>query len=484
MSAPHGAMMTEIKFECSNCSQRLLVDSDAAGMATACPTCGSTVTIPKMGGLNDRDYAGPRRPRDSWRSGGEAAEEVGGWRGNAGDLPERETVAIRPEFIGESLEGAPPEMELGETREQLAAAKAEAARFRQQLEAAAAESEKLNANALHAQVESKSFQSERLALRNELAQLRQKQAAAEDRSSETGLELLDAQARIAEQDAEIDQAGRALEALRTEIDRLRIDREQTSRLIDDLSASRKETAAVMAQLQALDVDFSAARELLAEAHGDRTSALREIQALKEAQVALSDELADARARLSALAQTEAKLRTTEDELTHAREQIQASEDRVKALNTSAGDSANEIATLRRHLSEAHTGRELLETCDRLAVVLAERETLATESRQLRDDLQKHATAARKTDEEMKSLRRQMEEAQRAAEANSEARLRRDNDVLRGIIARQNVELEQKHLQLVRLKRARLVLKLIYSFFALGLVAIGVLAVKFVPALRF
>jgi hypothetical protein len=212
--------------------------------------------------------------------------------------------------------------------------------------------------------------------------------------------------------------------------------------------------------------------------------LREIQALKEAQVGLADELADARARLSTLAETETRLRTTGDDLNQARDQIRAGEDQVKALHRSVEDSANEIATLRRHLSEEHTGRELLETRDRLAVIVAERDRLAAQSEQLRDDLQKHEIAARRTDEEMKSLRRQMEEAQRAAEANSEARLRRDNDVLRGIVARQNLELEQKHLQLVRLKRARLVLKLIYSIFALGLIAIGVVAVKYVPALRF
>ena len=435
--------MTEIKFECSQCRQRILVDSNAAGMATACPTCGCDVTVPKIGGLNDRDYTGPKRTHGRL-SNSEPAGIVRAREGNG--------------FVNGHGNGA-VKIELDQTREQLAAARAEA------------------------EADNHSFQSERLALRNELAQFRQKHSAAESRLSETGLELLEAQARIAEQEAEIDQTARALEELRTEIDRLRIDREQTKRLVDDLSASRKETAAVLSQMQALEIDFAAARDLLAEAHGDRTSALREIQALKEAQVALADDLADARARLSTLAETETKLRISGDELNHAHEEIRAAEEQVKALQRTAEESATEIATLRRHLSEANTGRELLETRDRLAVIVAERDNLAAESLRLQEELQKQEIAARKTEQETKSLRRQMEEAQRAAEATSEARLRRDNDVLRGIVARQNVELEQKHLQLIRLKRARLVLKLIYSFFAIGLVAFGVVAVKFVPALR-
>jgi hypothetical protein len=75
------------------------------------------------------------------------------------------------------------------------------------------------------------------------------------------------------------------------------------------------------------------------------------------------------------------------------------------------------------------------------------------------------------------------EARRRAEAASEARLRQDNEVLRGIIARQNSELEQKHAQLVRLKRARLGVRLAYASFALGLVLVAAWAIRTVPGLQ-
>jgi hypothetical protein len=37
---------------------------------------------------------------------------------------------------------------------------------------------------------------------------------------------------------------------------------------------------------------------------------------------------------------------------------------------------------------------------------------------------------------------------------------------------------------VKFKRARFALRLVYTVFALALIAIGVIAVKYVPALRF
>lgn len=42
-------MITEIKFECGHCGQRIAVDSDAAGLGIECPTCQNPVTIPRSG---------------------------------------------------------------------------------------------------------------------------------------------------------------------------------------------------------------------------------------------------------------------------------------------------------------------------------------------------------------------------------------------------------------------------------------------------
>src|SRR4029079_2819959 len=117
------------------------------------------------------------------------------------------------------------------------------------------------------------------------------------------------------------------------------------------------------------------------------------------------------------------------------------------------------------------GRDLMMARDQLAEVTKERDRLSGEVRHLSDDLQSVTKAKGDRDEQIKTLSRELDEARRRAEAASEARLRQDNEVLRGIIARQNSELEQKHAQLVRLKRARLGVRLAYASFALGLVLV-------------
>ncbi|MEO8353897.1 MAG: hypothetical protein ABI680_19390, partial [Chthoniobacteraceae bacterium] len=38
--------MTEIKFECTHCRQRLLVNGDAAGLEVTCPGCASKLRVP------------------------------------------------------------------------------------------------------------------------------------------------------------------------------------------------------------------------------------------------------------------------------------------------------------------------------------------------------------------------------------------------------------------------------------------------------
>src|SRR5215208_6204927 len=50
-------MITDIKFECTSCGQKMLVDAEAAGLNADCPSCGCHVSIPKVRAMNDRDYA-------------------------------------------------------------------------------------------------------------------------------------------------------------------------------------------------------------------------------------------------------------------------------------------------------------------------------------------------------------------------------------------------------------------------------------------
>ena len=81
------------------------------------------------------------------------------------------------------------------------------------------------------------------------------------------------------------------------------------------------------------------------------------------------------------------------------------------------------------------------------------------------------------------IRDRLDTARRTVSAASDVKLQNDNEVLRGIIARQNSELEQRRTQLVRLKRDRLGVQFAYAAFALALVGIAIWAVKMIPKLK-
>jgi hypothetical protein len=90
-----------------------------------------------------------------------------------------------------------------------------------------------------------------------------------------------------------------------------------------------------------------------------------------------------------------------------------------------------------------------------------------------------ATAAA---ELVQTLRQRLGDAEKRADAVSDERLRQDNLALRGIITRQNGELERRHVELHRLKRARLILRILYALIVLGIVALGYAAIQIIPSL--
>jgi cell division septal protein FtsQ len=57
---------------------------------------------------------------------------------------------------------------------------------------------------------------------------------------------------------------------------------------------------------------------------------------------------------------------------------------------------------------------------------------------------------------------------------------KDNEVLRGIVARQNTELAQRSGEIYRFKRARLGLKIVYGVFAVGVLGVVAFAIKILP----
>lgn len=417
-------MITEIKFECGGCGQRILVDGTAAGMSADCPNCHATVMVPKAGG----DSAA-KRPREGHRRASVGTPMRAKSELADTGFSDPEMGALRQELVDASTQITRAEDELADLHAQLAAARADA--------------EKHHASALSAQAEIKS---ERIALRNEAAQLKQK-----------------------------------LELTRAEVEKARA---ETNGLTGELGLSQRETETVRQQLHDREIEFAEVCTGLAESQAERTSALREIQALSETRKKLEAELSTARASLAAATQAAAQLDAATQELASERALHATANERGKALGAEVEALKAEAVSLRRSISESSTGRELIETRDRLAAVEIERDRFAGEVRQLREDARKQDAAAADLLAQVKTVRRQLEVAQRVAEAQSEEKLRQDNEVLRGIVERQNAELAQKHAQIVKFKRARLALRMVYATFALALIALGVIAVKYVPALRF
>jgi chromosome segregation ATPase len=298
-----------------------------------------------------------------------------------------------------------------------------------------------------------------------------------------------------------DTAVACTEQMASEIEQLRSRAEAAEELMDEaaqqvedlrregveltqaVAAAQEEVSAYANKLQDYERELTDERARHIETQSDRTAAMRRIESLEQEQKSLETEVASLRASLAEEQQVAAKLAPAELALAETSTKLKETEQRLTTLEKDFAESSAECQSLRRSLSENTAGKELMIARDQLSEVTQERERLNGEVRQLADDLKAITTAKADRDEQIKNLSRELDEARRRAEAASEARLRQDNEVLRGIIARQNSELEQKHAQLVRLKRARLGVRLAYASFALGLVLVAAWAIKTVPGMQ-
>ncbi len=143
----------DIKFECSQCGQRMVVERSAAGFLADCPMCNTPVTVPHI----------------------HAPVDLG--KGEAPALEPAIPVRSKREPGRESAHPIALEVELAE-------AQAEVVRQHALFKKAVDECERLKANTTHVQAELKSFQADRQQLKADLAQARQVAAVAEARASE------------------------------------------------------------------------------------------------------------------------------------------------------------------------------------------------------------------------------------------------------------------------------------------------------------
>lgn len=282
-----------------------------------------------------------------------------------------------------------------------------------------------------------------------------------------------------------------IKKLRAEISRVTSERDeamaQAQQMAPELDVARENLHAyaeafdsLQQQLRQAEADVADARHHLADTQEERTVALREMQVLQQRIAEKEQELTSLWTELTAAT---GKAEGVDAELRKVRENLASVEQASESLRLEMADLTKERDSLRRSVSESGLGQELVSTREQLATAEKENKRLNLHSRQLTSDVDAAERARKERDDLIRTLKTELDNARRSATANSEAKINNDNEVLRGIIARQNSELEQKHSQLKRLKRARLGVQFAYALFAIALIFIAVWAVKVIPKMK-
>lgn len=352
---------------------------------------------------------------------------------SAADVPERTAYAEEveeSEFSAEEVLALREEVARAQRRAKdaeraVAAAEKNGARLQQQLQEALEEAERHAAGAQSWQAEVEALQSERERWRGELAESRRSAALTES-------QLADARTKISQLTAEIEAAAEI--------------------------RGQWEAALAQATEQHAEALATAGGEM--EALQAESAALR--AELESVQTALRESVEGSSALSEKLAETQRALESAEKE--------------GVALSLRCAALSKEEETLRRDLSEIHTGRELLALRERFHTLETTHERTASALGRRESEVQTLSSTVQALRGELAEVRERGADAERRAEAASESQLSNDNEVLRGIIARQNAIGEERFAELRRLQKARLMLRLVYGLFALGI--LGLLALGF------
>jgi chromosome segregation ATPase len=386
-------MNQEIKFSCSHCEQKMVVDAAAVGLMVACPGCGTELMVPALD-APEASVSSAVRPRS------QAFPEQ---RGPLQSVASTETLGVpdsRQELIAATVQNSRLEGQIAELRQQIKRLKADVSRVT----------------------------------------------------------------------AERDEAIGQVQQMAPELDVARENLEAYTQAVDTLQQ----------QVRQAEADVEEARQQLTEVQAERTLGLRDNQSLQQHIEAQEEALTSLQADFIAAS---TKGQELESELAKVRENLAVAEQAGEFLRAEVGDLTKERDSLRRSVSESGLGQELVAIREQLAVSEKECKRLSLHSRQLNSDIEAAEKARKERDDLIRTLKTELDNARRSAEAASDAKQRNDNEVLRGIISRQNSELEQKHAQLTRLKRARLGVQFAYAAFALALAGIIFWAVKTIPKMK-
>lgn len=281
----------------------------------------------------------------------------------------------------------------------------------------------------------------------------------------------------------------------------------------EIAASRKEITRLQDQLQAAGVQREALQHGLADAAKKLQQSTDDLELAREKAKALEvdalagqakrsageQELAEARAEIARMQEESGLQRRILDETRAKAADGEVAAQRAAALESEVRDVearlvaaiaesrqaeqqcetlSSELAAARRELLQTESGRALAELRERFEKTEAERKVLAAQLADAQADLGRHAGGEREWRERFETMRQERDDALSRAEAGSHTALQHGNDVLRGILDRQKRELDERYVELRRLRSAQLGMRLLYAVAVvlfLGAVVLGLLA---------
>lgn len=443
----------DIKFECSQCGQSLAIEKSGAGLTANCPICDQPVTVPiasvrrfgehsrmKDSGFSQLSAAAFAAPADPSPEPGEARPHYA----------EPDADEMRQDLLDSAMENGQLEGDLDEAKEKIA-------RLQAHLRKALEDCERLTANSTHAQVEIKSFQADRQQMKAELAQSRQRIAVWE--------------AQAVENRGKISELASALATASSENGALRQEMEQQA------SEHRDYQASVESHVASREATLSATTARTEEVIQALAGAEEEVLALRQTGEKLRGELETAHARLEEAAGIRSQLAAVEGELRTERERAGSAEKQCASLQSACAGFKKEIEVLRRDLEDTTAGRELLGLRERFDALEKEhgRASVALADREA--SIRKLSATGEQLSADLKRTQSLYADAERRAEEASEGKLLKDNDVLRGIIERQNLVLSENGRELRILRRGQYALRMSYVVFSTILLVMVIFALS-------
>lgn len=303
---------------------------------------------------------------------------------------------------------------------------------------------------------------------DEVEELREELAEALRRAEESGQSLAKARKESARLEQRAATAEGQLAEARTMISdlggRLAAAEENRGQWERAFAQTAELATATDTQMAAREAEFRAA---LAEARGETEALAGERTALR---AQLESGQTDARAAAAAAGE---KLAAAQAAFEDAEAGRQGLAERCQALR-------QESETLRHDLSEIPTGRELLALRDRFHALDTEHQSASAALARSNAEVQTLTASTDTLRADLAEARTRAADAEHRADAASESALQHDNAVLRGIIERENSVGEERYVELRKLRRARLTLRILYALIFLALIGLAAFAIDYLP----